>query len=178
MNSLPTVTIHLDFIEKGLTLIIDAKKPDSLFDFNNAEEEGECRYQIKEGHFYDYEFSNPKYSFKKTDYIQPHSRKSYLGVISPNIYVGALSFEIFHTDKPEQFYKIKLEVQSVKADYRTDYRYMLESITEKCTDLIMQIDSPITQHFETNFDIDSQTLYQRFSFVKLKVADFFDSLQI
>jgi hypothetical protein len=43
---------------------------------------------------------------------------------------------------------------------------MLESITEKCTDLIMQIDSPITQHFETNFDTDSQTLYQRFSFVK------------
>ncbi|MBK7690955.1 MAG: DUF2357 domain-containing protein [Bacteroidetes bacterium] len=30
----------------------------------------------------------------------------------------------------------------------------------------MQIDSPITQHFETNFDTDSQTLYQRFSFVK------------
>ena len=43
---------------------------------------------------------------------------------------------------------------------------MLENITDKCTDLIMQIDSPITQNFETSFDTDSQTLYQRFCFVK------------
>jgi hypothetical protein len=43
---------------------------------------------------------------------------------------------------------------------------MLESITERCTDLIMQIDSPITQHFETDFNKNPETLYQRFSFVK------------
>lgn len=166
MISLDSATIHLDFIEKGLTLTIDAKKPNSLFDFENAEQEGECQYQIKEGHFYDYEFSNSNYSFTKTDYTQPHSRNQHIGVISPNIYVGALSFDILHKNAPEIVFIIKLEVQSVKSDYRTDYRYMLESITEKCTDLIMQIDSPITQHFETNFDTDSQTLYQRFSFVK------------
>jgi predicted component of viral defense system (DUF524 family) len=166
MISLDSVTIKLDFIEKGLTLTIDAKKPNSLFEFINADEEGECRYQIKEGYFYDYEFSDPKYTFKQTDYIQQHSRKQYLGVISPNIYVGALTFEIFNLDKPEHIYKIKLEVQSVKSDYRTDYRYMLENITERCTDLIMQIDSPITQRVEVDFNTDSKTLYQRFSFVK------------
>jgi predicted component of viral defense system (DUF524 family) len=43
---------------------------------------------------------------------------------------------------------------------------MLESITERCTDLIMQIDSPINQHFETDFNKNPETLYQRFSFVK------------
>lgn len=161
-----TINIQLDFIEKGLKLTIDEKKENSLFDCEKSEMEGECRYQLKEGCFYDYEFSNEKYSFKKMDYIQEHSRKKYLGIISPNIYVGALTFEIFHVDNPEQFYKIKLEVQSVKTDYKTYYRYMLESITEKCTDLIMQIDSPITQHFEIDFNTDSQTLYQRFSFVK------------
>ncbi|MBK8144406.1 MAG: DUF2357 domain-containing protein [Bacteroidetes bacterium] len=166
MTSLPFIKIPLDSIEKGLSLTIDAKKTDTLFDIINAEQEGECRYQLKEGCFYDYEFSETNFAFKKTDCIQPHSRKPYLGVISPNIYVGALTFEIFDNDIPEKFYKIKLEVQSVKSDYRTDYRFMLEDITERCTDLIMQIDSPITQHFETNFDTDSQTLYQRFSFVK------------
>ncbi len=166
MMSLQFITIPLDSIEKDLKLTIDAKIPDSLFDVTNAEQEGECRYQLKEGCFYDYEFSIEKYTFKKTDYIQPHSRKQYLGVISPNIYVGALTFEIFHVDKPNQFYKTKLEVQSVKADYRTDYRFMLESITERCTDLIMQIDSPINQHFETDFNKNPETLYQRFSFVK------------
>jgi SAM-dependent methyltransferase len=61
---------------------------------------------------------------------------------------------------------LPIEVRSVKSDYRSDYRYMLESITERCTDLIMQIDSPINQHFETDFDKYPETLYQRFSFVK------------
>jgi hypothetical protein len=56
---------------------------------------------------------------------------------------------------------------------------MLESITEKCTDLIMQIDSPISQHFETNYDSDSQTLYQRFTFVKALInsSEFEESVQ-
>jgi hypothetical protein len=166
MTSLPFISIPLDFIEKGLSLSIDAKKQNTLFEVIESEEEGECRYQIVEGCFYDYEFSDPKYSFKNADYIHPHSRKKHLGVISPNIYVGALTFEILHTEKLDQLYKIKLEVQSLKADYRTDYRYMLESITEKCTDLIMQIDSKITQHVEVDFNTDSKTLYQRFSFIK------------
>jgi predicted component of viral defense system (DUF524 family) len=166
MTSTNSIIISLDSIEKDLKLTLDAKKADTLFDFKDAEQEGECRYQLIEGCFYDYEFSIEKYSFKKTDYIQPHSRKQYLGVISPNIYVGALTFEIFDFESPEKSYKIKLEVQSVKSHYRTDYRYMLESITEKCTDLIMQIDSPITQHFVTDFNKHPETLYQRFSFVK------------
>jgi predicted component of viral defense system (DUF524 family) len=179
MASLTFISIPLDFIEKDLKLTIDAKNPDTLFEVIDAEQEGECRYQLKEGCFYDYEFSNPKYAFKKTDYIQPHSRNKHLGVIAPNIYVGALFFEIFKEDKPDQVYKIKLEVQSVKSEYRTDYRYMLESITERCTDLIMQIDSPITQHFETDFNKNPETLYQRFTFVKslLDSQEFEEALQ-
>jgi predicted component of viral defense system (DUF524 family) len=165
MPSLTFISIPLDFIEKGLILTIDAKKPDTLFEIINAEQEGESRYQLKEGCFYDYEFSNPQYFFRKTDYVQAHSRKQHIGIISTNIYVGALTFEIFK-EVENKYYKIKLEVQSVKSDYRTDYRYMLESITERCTDLIMQIDSPISQHFETDFNKNPETLYQRFSFVK------------
>jgi predicted component of viral defense system (DUF524 family) len=166
MTSLTFITIPLDFIEKGLSLTIDAKKPDTLFDIIDAEREGECRYQLKEGCFYDYEFSDPKYAFKKTDFIQPHSRKPHVGVVSPNIYVGGLTFEIVNLKESGKGDKIKLEVQSVKSDYRTDYRFMLESIAERCTDLIMQIDSSITQTIETDFNTNSRTLYQRFSFVK------------
>lgn len=178
MTSLTFISIPLDFIEKGLTLTIDAKKPDTLFEVINAELEGECRYQLKEGCFYDYEFSNPKYFFKKTDYVEAHSRKQFIGIISPNIYVGALAFEIFKEEE-NKYYKIKLEVQSVKSDYRTDYRYMLESITERCTDLIMQIDSPISQHFETDFNKNPETLYQRFTFVKSLIdsLDFEEAIQ-
>lgn len=165
-KSCVSVEINLNHISSGLILTIDAKKDYTLFDCNDAEQEGEARYQIVEGCVYDYEFSDSNYIFEETKYIQSHSRNQHIGIIAPNIYVGTLTLEVIHKDKPESSSKIKIEVQSIKSDYRTDYRYMLESITERCTDLIMQIDSPITQHFVTDFNKNTETLYQRFSFVK------------
>lgn len=50
--------------------------------------------------------------------------------------------------------------------YRENYRFMLESITEKCTELLMQIDAPINQRYEIDFDRSNETVYQRFAFVK------------
>ena len=169
----PSVEIDLNHIFIGLKLFIDEKKEKTLFRCEYAEQVGEVQYQVKEGSFYDYEFTNSNYIFENADFIQAHSRNRHIGVIATNIYVGTLTLKIIHKDFPEAKYNLQLEVQSVKSEYRTDYRYMLETITEKCTDLIMQIDSPITQHFETNFDTDSQTLYQRFSFVKALI----DSLE-
>ncbi|MDZ7756754.1 DUF2357 domain-containing protein [Rhodohalobacter sp.] len=54
----------------------------------------------------------------------------------------------------------------VKTDYRTEYRFMLEEITEKCTDLLMQYTSPANQPFDVDHDKDPKTLYQRFAFLK------------
>lgn len=170
MENISTISIDLSHVKKGLSLIIDERKRNTLFDTIDAADNGEARYQITEGCFYDYELfdkeNENEYFFNKTDYTQPNIRKPFLGVIAPNIYVGTLSVELYKKGVVDAVEKIKLEVCSVKSDYRTDYRFMLESITEKCTDLIMQIDSPVNQHFETNFDVDSLTLYQRFSFVK------------
>jgi predicted component of viral defense system (DUF524 family) len=42
---------------------------------------------------------------------------------------------------------------------------MLKDIAEKCTELLMQINSPITQNFEINFNKSNETIYQRFAFV-------------
>jgi len=42
---------------------------------------------------------------------------------------------------------------------------MLKDIAEKCAELLMQINSPITQNFVINFDKDNETIYQRFAFV-------------
>ncbi|MBU3928914.1 MAG: DUF2357 domain-containing protein, partial [Bacteroidetes bacterium] len=63
-----------------------------------------------------------------------------------------------------------LEVRSVKADYRNDYRDMLELITEKCTDLLMQANSPVSHNFESDFEKDNETLYQKFAFIKSIIA--------
>lgn len=161
-----SISIDLSHVKNGLRLIIDERKQNTLFDSTDYIENGESRYQIKEGCFYDYEITDHDFYFLKSDFIQPNIRKPFIGTITPNIYVGTLSFDLFKIGSSESIDKIQLEVHSVKSDYRTDYRFMLESITEKCTDLIMQIDSPINQHFETDFNKNPETLYQRFSFVK------------
>jgi hypothetical protein len=74
MKSIASAIIELNFIEKDLTLTIDAKEENTLFDIGLEEQESECRFQIKEGCTYDYEFSNSEYMFKAKEYVQAHSR--------------------------------------------------------------------------------------------------------
>jgi predicted component of viral defense system (DUF524 family) len=172
--------IDLSHIKPNLYLDIEEVTDNTLSEISEGEamEHGEAKIQLKEGCSYEYQFSDEKTKFKegsnKNTIISYSKFGKHKGTINPNIYVGTHSLEI--DDSP---IILPVEVRSVKSEYRADYRYMLESITEKCTDLIMQIDSPITQHFETNFDIDSQTLYQRFSFVKslLDSKEFEEAIQ-
>jgi len=43
---------------------------------------------------------------------------------------------------------------------------MLEYITKACTDLLMQHTSPVAQTFTADYFKNSETIYQRFAFVK------------
>jgi hypothetical protein len=140
----------------------------TLFETEDAEENGEARYQLREGCFYDYELSNSEYFLRDPfdNIVQPHKRISHIGRIAPNIYVGTLEIPIFRKGEMDPAAKIHLEVQSIKSGYRDDYRDMLELITEKCTDLLLQANSPVSQHFEIDYTKDSQTLYQKFAFIK------------
>jgi hypothetical protein len=172
--------IYLKHIKPDIYLEIlgDEKNPTYEISEEEALENGESKFQLVEGCSYEYQFNTNSIRFKEnsnSNKIISFSRfDKHKGSIIPNIYVGTHSFEL---DGIEE--KIQIEVRSIKSDYRKDYRYMLESITEKCTDLIMQIDSPISQHFETNFNKDSETLYQRFSFVKALIdsREFEESVQ-
>ena len=171
--------IELSHIKHGLILEIKGEE-NTLFEISDEDvvQYGEAKIQLKEGCAYEYQFSEETIKFKegsKKNTIVSHSKfGKYKGTINPNIFVGTHSLEIENYST-----LLPIEVRSVKSAYRSDYRYMLESITERCTDLIMQIDSPINQHFETNFDTDSQTLYQRFSFVKSLIdsLEFEESIQ-
>ena len=169
MRSVSNIEINLDDIQEGLRLWIDARRPDSLFDAEeNANEHNEARFQLVEGCFYDFQISDPDFVLGDVgeNIIQQHKRTKNLGTISPNIFVGTLSIPILDKDTSEEFCKVELEVQSIKSGYRDDYRDMLELITEKCTDLLLQANSPVSQHFEIDFTKDSQTLYQKFAFIK------------
>ena len=173
MKALAFLIIDLDEVKDGLQLFIDARTPNSLFDGEESVSEfNESRYQLVEGCYYDYQTSDPRYILGDIgeNIIQRHSRTSNVGTIVPNIFVGSLSIPIIDRESSEECYRFKLEVQSVKAGYRDDYRDMLELITEKCTDLLMQVSSPVSQYFEIDYTKDSQTLYQRFAFIKSMIG--------
>jgi predicted component of viral defense system (DUF524 family) len=169
MKSLPTININLDSVELGLRLFIDVRQPGSLFDAEeSAAENNEARYQLVEGCFYDYEINHPDFVIEDPGYniVQPRKRKPELGIIAPNIFVGTLEIPVIQKSSGEQVATVEFEVQSIKSGYRDDYRDMLEYITEKCTDLLLQANSPVSQRFEVDFNKDSQTIYQMFAFIK------------
>ncbi|WP_277633078.1 DUF2357 domain-containing protein [Avrilella dinanensis] len=169
MKSVSNIEINLDSVKDGLRLWVDARRPDSLFDAEeNASEHNEARFQLVEGCLYDFQISDPDFVLGDVgeNIIQQHKRTKNLGTIAPNIFVGTLSIPLLEKESNQEHCKVELEVQSIKSGYRDDYRDMLELITEKCTDLLLQANSPVSQHFEIDYTKDSQTLYQKFAFIK------------
>lgn len=168
MKELAEITLDLNHIERNLSLSICERTANTLFDMEDAGEHGEARFQLKEGCFYDYELNNPDYFLgdPNDNIVQPHKRVSHIGRMAPNIFVGTLEIPVFKRGEERPVAKIQLEVQSVKTSYRDDYRDMLELITEKCTDLLLQANSPVIQTVKIDQIKDSQTLYQKFAFIK------------
>lgn len=181
----------LDYIQEGLTFEITSEGDNAIYliDENSGSENGEAQVQLLEGRSYDYEFSNSNYRLKTTGngtgIVSKIKNKEHRGRIAPTIYVGTLQLEIYNCINPNVCHKIALEVLATKFDnkpdksYRDNYRIMLENITEKCTDLLMQVNSPVLQNFETDFDVDNETLYQRFCFVNslINSKDFEEAIQ-
>jgi predicted component of viral defense system (DUF524 family) len=173
MKSVSNIEVRLDSVKKDLRLWIDSRRSDSLFDAEeNAAENNEARFQLVEGCYYDYELSDSGFVLGDIgeNIIQQHKRTANLGTIAPNIFVGTLSIPLLDKHTSKELCKIDLEVQSVKSGYRNDYRDMLEFITEKCTDLLLLANSPVSHHFEIDYTKDSQTLYQKFTFIKSVIS--------
>ncbi|MBL7968989.1 MAG: DUF2357 domain-containing protein [Prolixibacteraceae bacterium] len=125
----------------------------------------EPEWQILEGRSYEYILDESFY-IEPSDIVSPSRAQRFRGRLSPNIYVGTLALDIKEEATKERCAIVSLEVRSVKAEYRTDYRQMLADITEKCTELLMQHSSPVSQTFTVDHSGDAQTLYQRFSFLR------------
>ena len=181
MKKSSEIEINLDTVQQGLKLWISSKRNGTLFDgIDTAIENNEARFQLIEGCYYDYELSDDQFILGDIgeNIIQQHKRKPNLGTISPNIFVGTLEIPLIKKNGAEKYEFIKLEVQSVKSAYREEYRDMLELITEKCTDLLLQSNSPVTQHFDVDYAKDSRTLYQKFAFIKsiISSAEFKDAV--
>lgn len=181
--------ISLDTIESGLILSIYPEGISELREIEifEAQEFAESRYQILEGNSYEYHFNKDSFQLSAgiSGIVIPTKRHSSSGRIVPNIYVGTLSLDILNTSENRIASKLDLEVlatkfnQQLDKSYRENYRFMLEDITEKCTELLMQINSPVHQTFEIDFNSNQNTVYQRFCFVQsiLNNSDFAEAIQ-
>jgi predicted component of viral defense system (DUF524 family) len=164
---------------KSLTLSISTASDNALFaiDLNEALLNGEAPHQIKEGCYYNFKIDTG-YTLSDTyGIVSANNYSQFVGIISPNIYVGTLTLDVLDLSTNIKCAEVKLEVQSIKTSYREDYRHMLEEITEKCTDLLLQHSSPVTQSMEVDYK-DSTTLYQKFAFIKsiLDSSEFNDAI--
>lgn len=177
------IKIPLDFIEANLELYVYGNRKDTLYSIDKqiALENGMSPYQILEGNFYNYYFklcgnANHQYQLRENTVIKNALREDVSeGRISPNIYVGSLPLTVYNKATQIDYGEVNIEVLATKLDdnsipkedpnYRKNYQFMLKDIAEKCTELLMQINSPITQDFKIDFDKDNETIYQRFAFV-------------
>lgn len=139
----------------------------SLFtvDANEAQLNGEAQYQLQEGCFYEYCLPSG-YCLEVSDIVRESRINRSNGRIIPNVYVGSFRIAIKKIDSNIQCGELSLEIRSFKTSYRNDYRSMLLDISERCTELLMQYNSPVSQIVEVDFGQDSRILYQRFVFVK------------
>lgn len=143
-----------------------------LFEEEDAVDYGESRWQLQEGCTYEYELVSDNghtYQFMDEEEIVRFShspRHPNAGTLKTGIYVGSLSLAIRDTELDCEIAKVNIEIKSVKAEYRTDYRKMLEDITAYYTDLVLMQGSPVTQKLEIDNDTPQQTLYQRYAFVR------------
>lgn len=144
-------------------------------DHQQASENGESPYQLREGAGYEYRLTEG-YEMRKSEIVRPSKIDPSRGRLLTNIYVGSLKIEILRNG--EETGVVTLEIVSVKTGYRNDYRRMLEEITVRCADLLLKQSSVINQSFTVDATRDPQTLYQRFAFVDslIRSGHFADAL--
>lgn len=169
------IQIPLPFFNETDLLEIYPENKARLFEISEdeANKNGESIFQILEGNSYEYAFKNKKHRLKCSidGVVSQSKREPSVGRIVPNIYVGTLTLFVSDSTQEDKEFKITIEVLATKFDteldksYRENYRFMLKDITDKCTELLMQINSPVEQNFETDFSRDNETIYQRFSFI-------------
>ena len=138
-----------------------------------ADQHAEARIQICEGATYEYRLAPAKFALKeqagiirRSKAFQSHNQ----GRITPGLNIGRLRLEAESTGDFRESASIDIEVRPTKVGYRNDYRQMLELITERCTDLILEFRSPVEQTLLFNSSGNPETICQRFAFVKSLVT--------
>jgi predicted component of viral defense system (DUF524 family) len=174
-SAITDTKIRVVFNRQQFDFEIISERDNSLFSINekDAIENGEAVVQILEGNAYEYQLP-PNFQLRSSikGVVSQSKKEKNRGRITPNIYVGTLTLYVSNDSDLSVEVPIKLEVLAIKFDtqldtsYRVNYRKMLEDITSKSTDLLLQSGTPVSQNFEIDYQTDNKTLYQRFCFVR------------
>lgn len=157
-----------DKSEIELKVFPESKIQQTLFRIPREEaiEENEAELQIVEGFTYEYLLTEGYCFADSNKLLIPSKINSNLGRIVPNTFVGRTKLTVLKVGEEKPVGEFYLEIRSIKTSYRNDYRTMLKDISDYCIDLIFQSESPVIQSFTVDHEVDSRSLYQKFSFLK------------
>lgn len=153
-------------VDEKCTLTITTPKAHSIFQEINQTGKF-LTFTLFEGLPYEYEFSNKDYSFSEksgNQIIKPSLLSRNHGVIEPNTFIGSVPADIINNGSIKC--TIQLNIQTIKADFANNYRYMLEDISTYSTTLLLYAYSPAMLSFSAEFNLDFNSLYQKFQLIK------------
>ncbi|MBI4997372.1 MAG: DUF2357 domain-containing protein [Rhodocyclales bacterium] len=137
-----------------------------------AQAQGEEALQLLEGARYEYEFTDARLRLDAADgepgRLIEASRlegRAHSGFLSPGLNTGRLVL-VVRDEANAALGAAAVEVRSRKIGYRDDYRQMLEDITERCIDLLMDLRAPTAVRAAPDPGHEPRTLAQRFAFLK------------
>ncbi len=140
-----------------------------------AREQGEEPVQLIEGARYEYEFEGAGSASFRLDVaggepgrLIESSRlegRAHSGFLIPGLNTGRLALVVRDANEIA-LGTAAVEVRSRKIGYRNDYRLMLEDITERCIDLLLDLRAPTALRAAPDPGHTPRTLAQRFAFLK------------
>jgi len=137
-----------------------------------AREFGEEPLQLIENGRYEYEFECEHFRLDAADgepgrLIETSclDGRAHSGFLSPGLNTGRLAL-VVRDAAGAPLGAAAVEVRSRKIGYRDDYRLMLEDITERCVDLLLELRAPTALRAAPNPGHTPRTVAQRFAFLK------------
>ena len=163
------LTISIPSLDGVKIHILSASEKSCIW--NNAESDEDSvssPYQLEEGGFYEYELPKGYYLQAEPGFIthsKTRERDGSTGRITPGFFTGTKLLKVVSKVDDQFARQVAIEIRSTKLNYLSEYRFMLEQITEKCVDLLLMMNAPTQHYFRTDYGIDSKTAYQKFAFI-------------
>jgi predicted component of viral defense system (DUF524 family) len=118
---------------------------------------------------YEYELDSSGFSLREVPGVIRHSRilqACERGTIEPGNYVGLLKLALVEKGSGTAVAETHVDVRSRKLGYEDEYRSMLEDLADRCSDFLLQLESPVEQRFLPEDTEHEPTLAQRLYFLK------------